>query len=141
MVSIGERDQFKNNKMNYIPAKERAKVIRTALAKQFGHNNVSVKKGRGTASSWVDARIEVERPTDCTCIFTDKYWNGETALKPYRSEPYCVACKNAHNTAHDLVSRLSNEAMKQAGYEHSTFTSDDGYNSEYSEYIIQISVK
>ena len=126
---------------NYIPSKERAKVIRVALAKFFGSENVSVRKGTGTASSWVHANVEAERPIGCVCEFTSTYWNGEPAPKPYRKNPYCTACKEQYNNTSEAMRKLSNEAMKQAGYEHSTYYADDGYNSEHSEFLTQVDVK
>jgi hypothetical protein len=127
--------------MEYIPSKERARVIRVALAEKFGTHNVSVKKGTGTASSWVNAYIYGERPADCTCKWSDTYWNGEKAPKPYRADVLCEACKIASNTLYEQGKQVSNEAMQKAGYEHSTFTADDGYNSEHSEFILQVDIK
>lgn len=127
--------------MSYTPSKERARVIRAELVKVFGRANVSVTKGTGTARSWVVAKVDVGRPADCTCIFTDKYWNGTPAPKPYRNQPYCEACKRVYNEADKLLHEKSNEAMRRAGYEHSTFTSDDGYGSEMAEFSTSVNVK
>lgn len=127
--------------MSYIPSKERARVIRKSLAEVFGSQNVSVKKGRGTASSWVEAHVHAERPTTCTCEFSTTYWNGTIAEKPYRAKPYCESCKSEYGKAEEVARRLSREAMEKAGYEHSTYTSDDGYGSERSEFLMQVSVK
>ena len=127
--------------MEYIPSKERARVIRVALAEKFGTHNVSVKKGTGTASSWVEAHIYGERPADCTCEWSDVYWNGDKAPEPYRKTNYCEACKIAVDIIYEHARKLSNEAMQNAGYKHSTYTSDDGYNSEHSEFLLQASIK
>ena len=126
---------------NYIPSKERAKVIRKALAQTFGNENVSVKKGTGTASSWVNAYVEAERPADCVCEFETKYWNGTIAEKPFRANPYCTACKAEHNRVAEAARKISGEAMQKAGYEHSAFCGDDGYNTEHDEFILQVDVK
>ena len=128
--------------MTYIPSKERAKVIRHSFARAFGNENVSVKKGRGTASSWVEASIEAERPAGCACHFSDTYWNGSKALKPFRDQTgYCEACKTEHKRVSELAHTIEREAMQKAGFEHSTYCADDGYNSENSEYLLQVSIK
>ncbi|VDM14931.1 unnamed protein product [Wuchereria bancrofti] len=128
--------------MTYIPSKDRAKVIRSAFVKEFGKANVSVQKGRGTASSWVEAHIYAERPKDCVCEFTDTYWNGQKAPKPYRKNAgYCPACKAEYERVNKLAKELENKAMQTAGYEHSTYYADDGYNTEHSEFLLQVDIK
>ena len=128
--------------MTYIPSKDRAKVIRSAFSQAFGNNNVSVKKGRGTASSWVEAFIYAERPQNCACIFSSTYWNGNPAPKPFRDQPgYCEACKAEYKRVEEIAQKLESEAMQKAGYQHSTYTADDGYYSEHSEYLLQVSIK
>ena len=124
----------------YIRSTDRAKVIRKAFAGEFGSENVSVHKGSGTACGWVESHIYAKRPAGCSCVFTDKYWNGTLAPKPYRSSNYCEACSLEHKRVDEIARKLEREAMKSAGYEHSTYYADDGYNSEHSEYLQQVSI-
>ena len=122
----------------YITASERAKVIKQGLKKQF--SDVSVKKGTGTASSWVSAYVTINRPVDCACEWSGTYWNGTKAPKPFRSTQYCQSCKNAYNTTSEIATKLSYQAMKDANYEHSTYYSDDGYNTPRDEFMLQVEV-
>ena len=124
----------------YIRSTDRAKVIRKAFASEFGSENVSVHKGSGTACGWVESHIYAKRPAGCSCIFTDKYWDGTLAPKPYRSSNYCEACSLEHKRVDEIARKLEREAMKSAGYEHSTYYADDGYNSEHNEYLQQVSI-
>ena len=122
----------------YISSKERAKVIKKELSKVYPDN--SVKKGTGTASSWVECHIYVSRPENCACEFKTTNWKGET-VAPYRNSTYCESCKALHNEVYENGKKLSNQAMKNAGYEHSTYYADDNSNSEHSEFLLQVSVK
>lgn len=124
---------------NYIPSKERAKVIRKAFAGEFGSENVSVKKGTGTASSWVESHIYGVRPSGCTCTFTDKYWDGRQAPKPYRSSNYCEECLKEHKRIDEIARKLERETMQKYGYEHSTYYDDGGYG-EHNEYLQDVSI-
>ena len=47
--------------------KERNRLIKLVLSKEFGYKNVRVRGGRGTAYGWVDIYITVKKPHKGEC--------------------------------------------------------------------------
>lgn len=86
---------------------EQCKIVKKALAAEYGSKNVSVRKGSGTACMWVHAYITVE-------TFADRL-NVSTHAR-----------------------KLAIEALKNAGADISTYTSDNGYDSENECILIQV---
>ena len=102
------------------------KPVKTALVRKYGFKNVSVKNGKGTAWGWVDARITVLKPKMCQCK---------------EGEVYCQECKNTINQVSQEALKIGHEAVKNAGLKFYTYTSGDGYGSESSEFLVQVSLK
>lgn len=69
--------------VSYVSAKETAVVVRAALKKAFPDTKFSVRKGTGTAASWIDISW-VDGPTDSAVSeVTDRYENGTIDGKLY----------------------------------------------------------
>lgn len=107
-----------------VAPKEVAAIVRSALRPRYGHRHVRVTCESGTAYGWIDARIEIVRPSECFCA------PGST---------YCGRCREALNTAAAEARKIVYEAMRKAGAEFGTFTSDDGYNTQSDEFILAAS--
>ena len=90
--------------------KQNCKIIKKALGDEFGNKNVSVRKGTGTACCWIEVRITAPEAT----FELDR---REVGIK-----------------AHKIVDTLKAEKK----IELSTFTSDDGYNSEHDRLMIEV---
>jgi len=106
-------------------SKIRASIIKKALVKTYGRKNVSVIKGRGTASSWVEARVKVSNPL-CGC--------NENVIGR------CETCKNVFIEHRHEIEKIANEALRANGAEHSTFYADDGYNTEMNEFLAEVKI-
>lgn len=107
----------------YIPTKEVAKIVREALNERWGRQNVSVRKGTGTATSWVEASVSIPMPKECGC---EAHY------------PYCTICRDILNEANDEAQKRVYSAMEKAGAEFSTYYSDDGYNTERSCFLLSV---
>jgi hypothetical protein len=115
--------------MDYTPSKERAKIIKKTLSenKTLKENGIlfkrlSVVKGKGTASSWVELWGDIQKPQSCTCT----------------PEEMCQDCRVLINRAHDLINKEVNITFASLGIEHSTYCSDDGYNTKRDEFLVQL---
>ena len=100
---------------------ERTKEVKKRISKVFPAKNVSVKKGSGTAASWVEVRVEISKPTDCEC-------------KPH--DTYCSICRKALSKSREEVYKAINDGEP---IKFSTYTSDDGFDSENSCLLVQTS--
>jgi hypothetical protein len=103
---------------------ELIRPVKKALAEKYGYKNVSVENGRGTAWGWVEAKVSVKKPLECSCT----------------EGLYCQACKEKINKTSQEATSISYESVKNAGLEFYTYTSDDGYNTERSEFLLQVSL-
>lgn len=92
--------------------KQITKLVKKTLAAKYGHINVSVKRGRGTAWGWVEATVELDAP--------------ETPSQAIRTAETQEAM------------RLVYEAMAKAGLKFYTYTSDDGYDTQRDEFLLQL---
>lgn len=113
-------------KNEYVPAKQLAKIIRGPLRTRYGTENVSVHCGSGTASGWIHADVEVEKPADCFC-------------KPH--DTYCERCRNRMHETAEEARKIVRIAMEKAEAKFGTYTADDGYNSEHEEFLLQVNIK
>lgn len=93
------------------------------LVKRYGYQNVSVKNGSGTAWGWVEVRITTNKPTTCT------------GNNPF----YCTKCKEHMNQISTEATKLMYTAWQKLGLKPYTYCSDDGYNTDSAEVLIQIS--
>lgn len=112
--------------MEYAPTKEKTKVIRKALTKLYGRENVSVRSGRGTAASWVEARVDRPKPADCYC---DNNKPG-----------YCHHCSEVYKNTREQAESEAYKAMSESGMKFSTYYSDDGYNTQRDNFLLQVSL-
>lgn len=97
--------------------KEKTKVIKTALAKDFGPKNVSVTKGTGTASGWVTSTVYVMHVCDQGSECRSSRW------------PHESVCKESARFVHNKIQRMAREALASVGEKFYSFSSDDGYPS------------
>lgn len=105
----------------YTPAKERAKVIKQALSK-MGFEKVSVRSGSGTASSWCECSVDIEKPSDCSC--------DENRM--------CEICRKTTSEAREMIELESNKALEAKGMKHSMYYSDDPYAEPRNEFLVSI---
>lgn len=93
----------------YVSPKIVCKIVKATLAERFGYKNVSVTKGTGTASGWIRATIEVEKPHDCYC-------------KPF--EVYCSRCKELMQSVGKEARERLYTGMGEAGASFTTYYGD-----------------
>lgn len=108
-------------------ANELIKPIKKALAAKYGYKNVNVKNGVGTAWGWVKVKIKIKKPEQCHC--------EENNLIGY-----CDYCKS-DNERHKISAEakiLAVQALQKEGLSFSTYYSDDGYNTEHSEFLLRV---
>lgn len=98
----------------YIKTTDKTKAIKKALAATFGAANVSVRRGKGTASSWIHSYVSIPIPSDCSCELPGISWG----------EKMCSSCRSAYTKADDQADKISDEAASKAGG-FSTYYSDD----------------
>jgi len=94
--------------------KLRNKQVKKVLSNAYGHKNVSVRNGQGTAWGWCDISIKTTKSDKCSC-------NGF----------YCQACKDKMNATSQEAEQLLQ------GIEFYNYTDDMG--SRNTELIIQVS--
>lgn len=117
--------------MEYVATKVKAAAIRKVLVAKHGRDRVSVKCGTGTASSWIHADLEINRPEDYTC--GKEYLDGFS----YSSRD-CEPCRQQLRKWDEIVNRQAHEALDAIGAKFSTFYSDDGYDTERECFIVQV---
>lgn len=110
-------------KGEYVRAKQITPIVKKALASRWGFRNVSVTTGKGTACGWIHADLTIPKPLDCHC-------------QP--NESYCDRCREAKLSASAEARKRVEVAMEHEEAKFGRFTSDDGYNSEHEEFILQV---
>lgn len=108
--------------MPFETTKEQSREVKNRLSKLFGKQNVIVRKGRGTASGWIETRVFVSPPSQCFC-------------QKFREEEgfgYCFNCKQKMNSVSQIIKE------KTADIPFYTYCPDDGYNSESKCFLIQV---
>lgn len=110
-------------KDQYVSAKEITPIVKKALAERFGRENVSVVKGRGTASGWVEAEILTDAAHDCFC-------------QP--REPYCDRCREKLREIGEEGRKIVYLAMEKAEAKFSTYYSDDGFGNDRDCFLLQV---
>lgn len=99
--------------MDYVKTKEKTAAIKKALVPHFGAKNVSVTKGKGTASGWVHTTVEIPVPKGCTCEQPGISWGNNM----------CVTCRAAYEAADAKMNTLADEVVAKLG----------GFSSYYSD--------
>jgi hypothetical protein len=94
----------------------RNRLIKKALAAEFGQRNVSVKGDRGTAYGWVDIKIRREKPHNAECD-----WR-------------CPLC----NELREKVKQRVWQILKDTGLDKEISTYYDDMNYEHKECIITV---
>lgn len=97
----------------YIPTKDKAAAIKKALVPVFGHGNVSVKKGTGTASHWITTNVSIPVPAGCTCAMPGISWGDNM----------CGTCRAAYDAAGKKMDAIANAVVAKMG----------GFSSYYSD--------
>lgn len=100
------------------------KIIKHELRKIYRSKEVSVTKGRGTASGWIDVDVTVPPSHDCYC-----------------SEGTCAACIEKRKREHDRISGVIRRLKEEKKIELYTYTSDDGIGGDSDCLLIQVRVK
>lgn len=106
--------------------RETTKRVKEVLSGIYGHKNVSVKRGRGTACGWVEAQILIDRPAEC------EHANEDITFCS------CKACIKAMNTESSSA-RKAVYADKDIHFY--TYTCDDGYNTESDCFLLEARFK
>lgn len=94
----------------------RNKQVKSILSKKYGHKNVSVTGGRGTAYGWCEVYITQPKPKNCIC-----------------QEFYCDVCKKVMHAIRLEVEKLLHNV------EFYKYTDDMGY--DHKEVLIQVSLR
>lgn len=97
--------------------KENAKVIKKILSNLFGYQNVTVRKGSGTATGWITAHVNLFKDEYCTC---------EETLKVYGYPKTCPSCKQQMAGAHTRF----NDARGNYKLDLYTYSDDMGGENE-----------
>lgn len=79
--------------------KNRCQIVKRVLANKYGFQNISVKKGKGTARSWTEISINVKKPVNCL---------GD-------NPSYCQVCKDTANKIREEAERLAIESGADFG--------------------------
>jgi hypothetical protein len=101
-------------------------VVKKALAATYGFQNVSVRRGRGTAAGWVEASVTIhgKEPTCAACtasVFSKCYECGEK-IRALRAQ----------------AEKIAYEAVQKAGLRFGIYYPDDGYGTARSEFLLDI---
>lgn len=114
---------------NLLP-KEKAVLVKVALKKVFSAKQIHVTTGRGTAYGWITADVSLPIPADCRC--DDEFGTGMN-----RQPGYCQACR----LTMDIHRNRANAAVELARVPFSTYSADDGYNTETKEFLLNVRVE
>lgn len=107
--------------------KDLAKVVKKALAAEYGFKNVRVGCGRGTAAGWVEARVELNKKSpSCEVCPAPQYFDK------------CYKCRDEMRNERLKAQQIAHTAVKQANLEFYKYSSDDGYGSEHAEFLMEI---
>ena len=112
----------------YVPTSDKTRIIKRALKAHFPKGTkISVTKGQGTASGWITAKVTIDKPADCE----DK------------ESEYC-RCRNCNLLQKDtseMVDKIAVTALAEVGTKFTTYTADDGYNSQHICFNVSINFK
>lgn len=89
---------------------EITKIVKSILSSRYGFKNVSVTRGKGTASGWVDARITVAKPENCFCTNTG----------------WCQVCREKINKTSEEAREVVYAEMEKQGKEFYNYSDDMG---------------
>jgi len=96
---------------------ERNRLIKKALAQEFGWDNVRVKGDRGTAYGWVDIQVRIEKPHNGEC----EWWR-------------CDRCREGHDRAYRRVW----EILRETGLERYLWKYTDEMGEERYECVVSV---
>jgi hypothetical protein len=94
--------------MSVRPAVHKATLIRPVLVAAFGRKHARCAASHGTASHWVDARVEVPRPPDCCCAGAGR----------------CEPCQLAYRETYAWVQALGRRTLSDHELAFATYTGD-----------------
>lgn len=97
-----------------------AAVKKELLRAGFDNNNLSVKRGRGTAAFWIEIFMDISRSPECYCGAPDQYGRRET----------CQHCKDKWSFIDKTVEKI---ALKASGRE--------DINYDHQNIMVQIGFK
>ncbi len=105
-----------------LSTKEISSLIRKVLAKRYGNKNVSVTKGKGTASGWINAIVEVPKAKDCFCK---------------ERQPHCSSCCIQLKETSEEVRKIVYAEMEKNETSFMTYCADDGFNTDRDCFLLQ----
>jgi hypothetical protein len=103
-------------------------IAKKALSKRYGHKNVSVKNGTGTAWGWLHVNIKYPKASPCTCEHNQ--WG---IIK------YCDSCKNTMHAEKKLAHAIVREALASENKKLYTYTDDGGYG-DHNEMLLDVTL-
>jgi hypothetical protein len=98
-----------------------------ALAEKYGFRNVSVRNGQGTAWGWVEVSITIDKPANFSMLDENGFYSRE--------------CRGNMDTISREAKQIMSKAWDKLGLKPYTYCSDDGYNSEKDDVLIDIKYK
>lgn len=116
------------NETKYASTKEIGAAIKKALIPAFGRENVSVTKGRGTASHWLHTDVNITVPEKCYCEHPGSSWGNKM----------CAECREVYNAAEKKMNQLANDAAKALGGFSSYYSDDYADSRPYDCHLAQI---
>ena len=101
-----------------LSVKERNRLIKKVLAKEFGYKNVRVKGLRGTAYNWVHITVTVPKPHVGSCEEWEKQKNeGKKVYVSTIRFGECEECKNKKDETKRRIWEIleENDLVKELG--------------------------
>jgi hypothetical protein len=94
-----------------------AAVKKELLRAGFDNNNLSVTRGKGTASWWIHVNLDIVRSSNCTCGVPDMYGRRET----------CQPCKDKWMRIKTTINNISLKASERDNDEYQNITIQLGF--------------
>jgi len=99
---------------NQVTVAQRNRAIKKALVEIYGSKNVGLHGSRGTAYGWINIKVTMPKPAhECS---------GE-----YR----CSICRDLSRAEENKIEQIARDIVKKIGSWIGTYSSDDGYGTQY----------
>lgn len=122
---IARREERKNAPRNT----QITSILKQALAKKYGYQNVRVWRGTGTAYGWVHASIQLQKK-QASCEMD--------IVQPWGQVEKCYKCQESWRNDQRQAEELSYKAVKDANLSFGHCYSDDGYGTQRSEFLLDV---
>ena len=97
-------------------ANELCSPIKKALSQKYGHKNISVKNGKGTAWGWINISIKINRTEAC--------------LTPSQKYCNCQVCRLIEREEQPQANLLIKTALEASNLKLYSYHDDMGGNNE-----------